>query len=224
MLSDAEASPHPDAGPSSPPDASASAHDASANDAGTPDGGRRDDGGAVASDAGSSDAGSSDAAMHTSDAGSASGCAATASWDPAWAAFEDQVLQLTNQARAAGQDCGSEGTFAATTPLASNAPLRCAARLYAKDMADTDNFAHDGTDGSTVTSRIEAAGYQPMHTWGENIAMGQTTPAQVVSGWLASDGHCRNIMDPSFKDIGIGYYPQQVGARTTPYWTQDFGG
>ena len=91
-------------------------------------------------------------------------------------------------------------------------------------MADTDNFAHDGKDGSTVTSRIEAAGYQPASTWGENIALGQTTPAQVVSSWLGSDGHCSNIMNPAYKDIGVGYYPLQASNHTTPYWTQDFGG
>jgi uncharacterized protein YkwD len=192
-----------------------------------PDGGRRH------RDAGASDAGAGGAAPHdaalpppASDAGVPTGehCAATASWDPAWAAYEDEVLRLSNAARAAGHNCDTEGNFGPTTPLTMNANLRCAARLYSKDMADTGNFSHTGADGSTVTSRIQAAGYKSKRTWGENIALGQQTPADVVQGWLDSDGHCSNIMNPAYKEIGVGYYPKKSGSRTSPYWTQDFGG
>lgn len=190
-----------------------------------PDGGRRRrDGGAPAT----TDAAVADAAAPTSpsDAAVPTGavCAPTASWDPAWAAFEDEVLRLTNEARAAGHNCDAEGNFGGTTPLVMQENLRCAARLFSKDMADNSFFAHEGKDGSTVSSRIKAAGYKTRSTWGENIAMGQTTAAQVVSGWLDSDGHCRNIMSPAFKEIGVGYFPKKNGNRTSPYWTQNFGG
>ncbi|MET0284281.1 MAG: CAP domain-containing protein [Polyangiales bacterium] len=186
------------------------------------DGGRRRDAGGE--DAGITDAGTAPPASGDASVPDAPACAATASWDPAWAAFEDEVLRLTNEARAKGHNCDAEGNFGPTTPLVMQANLRCAARLYSKDMADTNNFSHTGKDGSTVSTRIKAAGYTSRRTWGENIAMGQTTAAQVVSGWLDSDGHCRNIMSPAFKEIGVGYFPKKNGNRTSPYWTQNFGG
>ena len=63
------------------------------------------------------------------------------------------------------------------------------------------------------------------YTWsaaGENIAAGQTTPSAVVTSWMNSSGHCNNIMSPSFKHLGVGYY---YGSASTykHYWTQDFG-
>jgi hypothetical protein len=54
-------------------------------------------------------------------------CEEVADWDPDWAAYEDEVLRLTNQARAAGHDCDREGKFGPTDPLTMNNRLRCAA-------------------------------------------------------------------------------------------------
>lgn len=165
------------------------------------------------------------AALPVSDAAIPSGdyCAATASWDPAWTAFEDEVLRLTNEARAAGHNCDAEGNFGATTPLTMEPHLRCAARLYSKDMSDTGNFSHNSLDGTTFDKRIVRAGYKPTGSLGENIAAGQRSPSEVVKGWLDSDGHCANIMAPNFKQIGIGYY-KGSGAQSKAYWTQDFAG
>jgi uncharacterized protein YkwD len=165
------------------------------------------------------------AALPVSDAAIPSGdyCAATASWDPAWTAFEDEVLRLTNEARAVGHNCDAEGNFAATTPLTMEPRLRCAARLYSKEMSDTGNFSHDSLDGTKFDTRIVRAGYKPAGSLGENIAAGQRSPSEVVKGWLDSDGHCANIMAPNFKQIGIGYY-KGSGAQSKAYWTQDFAG
>jgi uncharacterized protein YkwD len=58
-------------------------------------------------------------------------------------------------------------------------------------------------------------------TWGENIAGGSSTPASVVTGWLNSDGHCANLMNPAFVDLGVGYY-HAPGSMWTHYWTQNF--
>ena len=55
---------------------------------------------------------------------------------------------------------------------------------------------------------------------GENIAAGQPTPESVVAGWLRSEGHCRNIMNPGFRELGLGF--AQGGTYGT-YWVQDFG-
>jgi uncharacterized protein YkwD len=147
-------------------------------------------------------------------------CQPVAMWDPAWTAFEDEVLELVNANRAMGWNCDAEGQFAATAPLTMNPFLRCAARLHSKDMNDRDFFAHDNPDGDGPSERIDATGYVG-GTWGENIAMGQATPQQVVSGWMESDGHCANIMRPSFTEIGVGFV--QGATRRDLYWTQTFG-
>jgi uncharacterized protein YkwD len=46
---------------------------------------------------------------------------------------------------------------------------------------------------------------------GENLAYGFRTPEAVVKAWMASEGHRRNILDPDFKYIGIGYYVNENG-------------
>ena len=150
-------------------------------------------------------------------------CAETASWDAQATAFEDQVLELTNQARAQGHDCDAKGVFKPTGPVTMDPKLRCAARLHSKYMASTGDFAHDqSATGKGVDARLRDVGYR-YAGYGENIAYGQRTPAEVVAGWLDSDGHCAIMMSPSFKHIGIGYATRSSGGRATPYWTQDYG-
>jgi len=206
-------------------------------DAGRPDAAPAVDAGSkppATTDAGSS---STDAgATTTADAGTSSGsasvptgdhCAPVATWDAKSAQFEDEVLKLTNEARAAGHNCDKEGNFGPTTPLKMQPQLRCSSRLHSKYMAETGDFNH--TQTATMLdpfARMKAAGYQ-FRTAGENIAAGQQTPKAVVDGWLDSDGHCRNIMDPGFTEIGVGYVVSKpgtgLGGRATPYWTQNFG-
>lgn len=136
--------------------------------------------------------------------------------------FARRVLDLTNQARAQARSCGAD-RFAATTPLAYNAPLERAAQGYAADMAAKNYFNHDHTsaDGRTFDQRVTAAGYA-WRAVGENIAAGQTTPEEVVAGWLASEGHCRNVMNPNFRELGVGY-AYEAGSSYGHYWVQDFG-
>lgn len=105
-----------------------------------------------------------------------------------------------------------------------NPQLRCSARLHSLDMYERNFFDHTAPDGSDPGDRMAAAGYSGS-TWGENIAMGQTSPAQVVDGWMNSDGHCANIMRSQYTEIGIGYHPgnQSGGWMSRNYWTQNFG-
>jgi uncharacterized protein YkwD len=152
-------------------------------------------------------------------------CAATEGWDPAWASFEEEVLRLTNEARAMGADCGTGGSFGPAEPLTMNPTLRCAARLHSADMGEQGFFAHEGLDGRTPFDRMADAGYVG-RTMGENIAKGQQSPAEVVAGWMDSDGHCSNIMNPSFTEIGIGYWEGPADNQFfngNKLWTQNFG-
>lgn len=147
-------------------------------------------------------------------------CRNPASWPAAWTQLEDQVLVLVNQRRAVGATCGTTA-FAATTPLASNDKLREAARCHSLDMATQNYFSHTGLDGSNPGARIAAADYVAT-TWGENIAAGYGTPQRVVDGWVASEGHCRNLMNRNFVHIGVGY-ALDANATYRDYWTQAFG-
>lgn len=146
-------------------------------------------------------------------------CDDVTTWDANWAKFEADVLTLVNQKRAAGATCGGV-TKPKVAALTLDTRLRCAARKHSKDMGTKNFFSHTGSNGSTFTQRITSAGY----TWtgaGENIAAGQTTPAAVVNSWMASTGHCNNIMNGTFKHLGIGYY-YAASATYKHYWTQDF--
>nr|WP_216317979.1 CAP domain-containing protein [Deinococcus aestuarii] len=134
-------------------------------------------------------------------------------------AFEGRVLELTNQARAQARTCGTQ-SFPAAAPLAYNDALRTAAYNHSKDMATRNFFAHTNPDGQSPFDRMRAAGYTGFAAAAENIAAGQATPEAVVAGWLQSPGHCANIMNAAYRDLGVGYY---AGGGYGHYWTQNFG-
>ena len=135
------------------------------------------------------------------------------------AAFEQRVLELTNQARASGWDCAAQRGGAAALPsLKWNSTLARAALAQSAAMALYGYFAHESpVDQSTPLRRVQATGLQPRSV-GENIARNQQTPAEVVQDWLRSPGHCRNIMG-DFTDLGVSY----VLLEGQTYWTQEFG-
>ncbi|MFD6924415.1 sigma-70 family RNA polymerase sigma factor [Streptomyces sp. NPDC059944] len=119
-----------------------------------------------------------------------------------------QVVALVNKERAAA-GCG---------PLTENADLEQAALDHSEDMAARDFFDHSNPDGEDPGERITAAGYR-WSTYGENIARGQQTPESVMDSWMNSPGHRANILNCSFKNIGVGVHKGSGG----PWWTQDFG-
>lgn len=101
-------------------------------------------------------------------------------------------------------------------PLTLNATLTKAAQANSDDMAAQRNMSHTGSDGSSPGDRITRAGYT-WSSYGENVAYGYTTADQVMAGWMSSPGHRANILNCSFKEIGVGL------AQPGSYWTQDFG-
>ena len=127
-----------------------------------------------------------------------------------------KVLELVNDRRGQGANCGSAGSFDAAGPLTANEVLAEIAQAHSVDMSQRDFFDHTNPDGEGPGERIEASTYE-WSTWGENIAAGYRTPEAVVEGWMDSDGHCSNIMNPAFTEIGVGYEPDGS------YWTQVFG-
>ncbi|NTS41355.1 CAP domain-containing protein [Flavisolibacter sp. BT320] len=123
-----------------------------------------------------------------------------------------QLLQLVNQVRQKGCQCG-DTFYPATTPLQWNAQLEQAALMHSSDMYANNYFSHAAKDGSKAGKRIDRTGYS-WKTYGENIAFGYRNEAEVVKGWIRSPGHCKNIMSKSFKEMGV--------ARAGEYWTQVF--
>lgn len=135
------------------------------------------------------------------------------------AAVSAEVLQLANQARASGRRCGSK-PFAAVPPLRLEDRLTKSALAHAKDMAKHNMLEHEGTDGSSPAVRLSRTGYT-WRTVGENIASGPTTAAEVMAGWLASPGHCENLMSPRFTEMGLAYIVDP-NSESGVYWAQEF--
>ena len=147
-------------------------------------------------------------------------CDPVSNWSANWVMLELEVVDLVNAARAQGGNCGSEGNFPPSGPLTWQANLTCAARVHSKDMADNNFFSHTNLQGNGPGWRLNQAGYNG-GGWGENIAAGYGSPGQVVQGWLDSDGHCANMLNPSFSLIGVGY--AFGNGQYGHYWTQTFG-
>lgn len=122
------------------------------------------------------------------------------------------VLAHINEARAVARLCGS-ASLPAALPLSANADTEEAADLHTRWMQANRIMSHTGDSGSTVGSRLTGTGYH-WSAVGENVATGQGTPAAVVAAWLASPGHCANIMNAGFVDVGFGFAPATAGAPT----------
>lgn len=126
-------------------------------------------------------------------------------------ALEAEVITRINAERAAN----------GVAPLVENGLITNAARTHSNDMATNDFFSHTGSDGSNAGQRLTAAGYN-WTTYGENIAAGYATAADVVNAWMNSAGHRANILNPAFREIGVGY-AYNAASTYGNYWTADFG-
>ena len=115
-------------------------------------------------------------------------------------AYADAALCLLNGERA---DHG-------LAPLAGNDKLGAAASSYAHDLVAGSYFSHTGRDGSDMRERIERTGYlTAARGWalGENLAWGTgalAAPVAIMQAWMNSPGHRANILDPSYREVGIG--------------------
>jgi uncharacterized protein YkwD len=137
-----------------------------------------------------------------------------------WQAEGQKLLEMINTARTQPRQCGAQ-SFAATTPLAWNAMLATAAETHTRAMANNNFFDHKDRDGHTPGDRAELAGYVGGQI-GENIAAGHDTVRRVVDGWLTSPGHCANLMNPQFHQLGAAYAVDPKSDAGI-YWTAMFG-
>jgi uncharacterized protein YkwD len=94
--------------------------------------------------------------------------------------------------------------------LAPQRNLRRAASSHAGDMVDQDYFSHTARDGDTLSDRLDQANFIPSSgRWraGENLAAGEGSmgsPSAIVSGWMNSREHRRNLLDSGYTLAGIG--------------------
>ncbi|MCA1058469.1 CAP domain-containing protein [Rossellomorea aquimaris] len=121
--------------------------------------------------------------------------------------FEQQVVELTNQERA------KQGLPA----LKVDAELSKVAREKSRDMQANNYFSHTSPTYGSPFDMMKQFGIE-YSSAGENIAMGQKTPEEVVQAWMNSEGHRKNIMSSNYTHIGVGY------VENGNYWTQQFIG
>lgn len=130
------------------------------------------------------------------------------------------LLAQVNAARARPRMCGGK-RFAAARPLAWNAALGNAAQRHSRSMATRDFFSHNDPNGDSPFDRARAAGYRGRQV-GENIAAGQGSPRAAMDSWLASPGHCANLMNPRFTQVGAAF-ASETRSENGIYWTMMFG-
>jgi uncharacterized protein YkwD len=117
--------------------------------------------------------------------------------------------------------------------LTENARLTTAATAYSNAMVRRHFFGHVDPDGTTIADRLFKVGYltDRLRDWltGENVTWAQTsrsTPARVVSDWMRSPIHRDNILDPRFREIGLGVAlgsPEGDPPDKAATYTTDFG-
>ena len=134
--------------------------------------------------------------------------------------FPNEMLQLVNETRAASQVCGAT-SMPPASPLTLNQLLNQAAQGHSHDMASNDFFSHYGSDNSTYDQRIKAQGYSFSEA-SENIAAIGKTPKETLIQWMASEAHCKNIMNPDFTQLGMGM-SENPASTYGNYWTLKFG-
>lgn len=125
------------------------------------------------------------------------------------ATLRAEVITLANQQRKAKS----------LPPVAEDPALAAAAQAHACDNAASRRMSHQGSDGSTLADRMNRQGYAFREAY-ENVAAGFFDAPSVMSGWMGSKGHRRNILSRGAHDIGIGVAAGKDGQL---YWTMDLG-
>ena len=130
-------------------------------------------------------------------------------------ALAAEVLRLVNIER------GKAGAG----PLALNDKLNRSAQYHADFMAENDCFEHLCPNEGNLGKRVRDSGYE-WRAVAENIAAGHEDPAEVMDSWMNSPGHRANILNPRYKELGVGYVLlDRDGGKVDMrhYWVQNFG-
>lgn len=125
----------------------------------------------------------------------------------------EEMVEMVNQVRSQARVCGGK-RYAAAPPFRLNAALQRAAQKHADDMATKGYFSHHSRDGRSPSQRIQAEGYA-FWAAAENVAKGHRHAQSAINSWLKSAGHCANIMNPEYTEMGM--------AQNGTLWVQTFG-
>lgn len=124
--------------------------------------------------------------------------------------YQTEVLNLVN----------SERSKAGLKPLKANFDLNKLSTLKSEDMMNNNYFSHNSPTYGSAFDMMNKFNIS-YNTAGENIAMGQPSPSEVMNSWMNSSGHRANILNPNFTDLGVGIAKDSNGRL---YWTQMFLG
>lgn len=147
----------------------------------------------------------------------------------------DEYLLAINKVRVKKQDCGTKGIFSGTTALTWSEKLYQSSYEHTQDLIGSETFSHLGSGTksdwtgavlgkqSILNERVETYDYN-WKKLGENLGAGTVidTAEKMVKGWLESDNHCINLMNPDFTEIGVVLIKDE-NSLYTHYWTQNFG-
>ncbi|MEP7196958.1 MAG: CAP domain-containing protein [Saprospiraceae bacterium] len=125
--------------------------------------------------------------------------------------YQMDLMKLVNQQRILGCHCGSI-YYPPVSPLNWSSKLESASQIQAKYLATKLVLTHRGDDGKDVRARLAKVNYS-WKTYSENIANGFEEVEEVFAAWMASSGHCKNIMG-DYKEMGV--------FRIDGFWIQDF--
>lgn len=107
--------------------------------------------------------------------------------------------------------------------------LAVAALGHSRDMVRRRYFAHETPEGLSPAGRVAATGYLRGHRWlvGETLAWWSpnAAPATIVDAWMHSPPHRRVLLEPAFRDVGLGLVAgvPTAGKRGGATYTADFG-
>ena len=149
---------------------------------------------------------------------------------------KQELLNAINKARSVARDCYPDnpnyGQMGPVHDLYWSTELYTAALEHSTDLAYSNTFSHNGSgtefditgngSPSSFDERILANGYANYYSVGENIAGGQESIEDVMAAWLASPGHCANIMSDKYTEVGVAIVTKEDSTYGI-YWTQNFG-
>jgi LysM repeat protein len=124
--------------------------------------------------------------------------------------LQEPTTELSPEARQAALIVNRLRIEAGLPPLAVHPLLNLAVTQHIQDMVTTGHYGHSGSDGSNVRQRIARTGYAIDGWAGENWAVSETVE-QSIEWWMADRPHRENVLNRSYKEMGLGTYPHPKG-------------
>lgn len=132
-----------------------------------------------------------------------------------------QVLRRLNELRQQQVNCGDDLPRGEAPALRWSDSLASSSASYAGELADRDTLSHVDREGEPFDQRLRKLGYAFRYA-GENLAAGQRSLDEAISAWLGSPGHCANLMNERFSEVGLAC-ARRAGSRYDTFWVVQLG-